>query len=82
MEDFGDECDDEIQALWRQVEELTMHLEHREATSERSSSHNNSSDDSKHVNPFASRQTRNFLEWFMRSSETIKIDFPNFHGRL
>lgn len=59
-----------------------MFIEHQEARRKRTSTYNYSSDDSKHVNPFDIRQTRNFLEWLMRSLETIKIDLPKYHGRL
>ncbi|KAG6527173.1 hypothetical protein ZIOFF_009267 [Zingiber officinale] len=58
-----------------------MRLEHQEARSERGSSHDYVSDDSEHVNPFADRNFRNFIEKINRTAD-VKVDIPEFHGRL
>ncbi|KAG6503395.1 hypothetical protein ZIOFF_035708 [Zingiber officinale] len=81
MENLENNRDAEIQALRRQVEELTLRLEHQEARSERGSSHGYASDDSEHVNPFADRNVRNFVEKINRTAD-VKVDIPEFHGRL
>ena len=80
-----DDRDEEIQVLWRQVEELTMRFERREARSGwSSSSHGYGSDESEDVNPFVNQQVRGetIMERFLRASEVVKIDLPEFHGRL
>ncbi|KAG6472144.1 hypothetical protein ZIOFF_069601 [Zingiber officinale] len=81
MENLENNRDAEIQALRRQVEELTLRLEHQEARSERGSSRGYASDDSEHVNPFADRNFRNFIEKINRIAD-VKVDIPEFHGRL
>lgn len=82
MENLGDERDAEIQALRRQVEELTLRLERQEARSGQGSSHGYSSDDSELTNPFAERQYHNFGRRATHPVETLKVDLPEFQGRL
>ena len=48
---MGDARDKELQALWRQVEELTLRLDRREARSDHGQSHGYSRDEFD-VNPF------------------------------
>ncbi|KAG6524014.1 hypothetical protein ZIOFF_013903 [Zingiber officinale] len=81
MENLENDRDTEIQTLQRRVEEMTLRLEHQEARSERGSSHGYASDDSEHVNPFADRNFRNFIEKINRTTY-VKVDIPEFHGRL
>ena len=58
MGDDRDERDDVIQALLGQVEQLTMHLERKEARNGSISSCGYSSDEINNVNPFARQQVR------------------------
>ncbi|KAG6478337.1 hypothetical protein ZIOFF_061776 [Zingiber officinale] len=81
MENLENDRDVEIQAFRRRVEELTLCLEHQEARSERSSSHGYANDDSEHVNPFADRNFRNFVEKINRTAY-VRVDIPEFHGHL
>ena len=72
-----DDRDEEIQVLWRQVEELTMRFDCREASSEQSSSsHGYGSDESEDVSLFGNQQVRGetVMERFLRASEVVKID--------
>ncbi|XP_077249180.1 uncharacterized protein LOC143888627 [Tasmannia lanceolata] len=82
MEDLRDERDDELQALRRQVEQLTMRLERQEAHSERGRSSRGGSSDESDVNPFANTREEARLRRFYRDFDTVKIDLPEFHGRL
>ncbi|KAH0997855.1 hypothetical protein GBA52_021719 [Prunus armeniaca] len=68
--DFRDERDEEIQALRRQVEQLTLHLKRQEARSESGGS----SSDEGEVNPFG-HYRRNYHDSF-------KVELPEFHGRF
>ncbi|CAB4281815.1 unnamed protein product [Prunus armeniaca] len=68
--DFRDERDEEIQALRRQVEQLTLHLKRQEARSESGGS----SSDEGEVNPFG-HYRRNYHDSF-------KVALPEFHGRF
>ena len=72
--EFRDERDEEIQALRRQVEQLTLRLERQEARSERGGSSRGSSSDESEVNPFGHHR-RNYHDSF-------KVELPEFHGRL
>ncbi|KAG6475521.1 hypothetical protein ZIOFF_064746 [Zingiber officinale] len=81
MENLENDRDAKIQAFRRRVEKLTLCLEHQEARSERGSSHGYANDDSEHVNPFADRNFRNFVEKINRTAY-VRVDIPEFHGHL
>ena len=68
-----DEWADEIQALQRQVEQLTVCLERQEAQSERSLNHACPGDEIDNVNPFNRQRVRDntFMKRISRSSNAI-----------
>ena len=62
-----------------------MRFDCREASSEQSSSsHGYGSDESEDVSLFGNQQVRGetVMERFLRASEVVKIDLPEFRGRL
>ena len=80
---MGDARDKELQALWRQVEELTLRLDRQEALSDHGQSHGYPSDESD-VNPFANRHIQNesIVGRHCNALDFIKVDIQEFHGRL
>ncbi|KAK0592440.1 hypothetical protein LWI29_019234 [Acer saccharum] len=73
-EEFRDDRDEEIQALRRQVEQLTLRLERQEARSEHGLSSRGSSSDEFDVNPFGRRKRA--------YQDSFEIELPEFYGRL
>ncbi|KAM1025349.1 hypothetical protein FF1_038463 [Malus domestica] len=80
-ENHRDERDDEIQELRRQVERLTLQLECQNAHSEHRGSSQGYSSDESDQNSFGIRE-RGRAKRFTHDFDTIKIDLPEFHGRL
>ena len=72
----------EIQALRRQVQDLTLRLERYEGHSERNSNHEYSSDDSKPSNLFAGNREPGDSRGGNRLTDSIRLDLPEFHGQM
>ncbi|CAL9127455.1 unnamed protein product [Musa acuminata var. zebrina] len=84
MQPDRDERDEKIEALRRQIEELTMNLECQETHGSRGSSYGYASDGFKDINSLASKEIvgDSSMERYFHANGNIKSDLLEFHGRL